>query len=229
MERSLSVLLPVRNIQSTLADTLLEILEVLPDLTRQFELVIIDDGSEDATIDVADEWAARYPQVRVVCHSRSLGRAAAIETGIERSKGEVIFLRDEDCGLALEEIGKLWQAIGQHEMVLARPDKPSSWPRFKRSDQGHRGGYQMIQRGAISRIEPSMFDQTTLMAELTQKGLRWHEVEVQRQSSHRPSRLSVAKRRPAPPAGHKRPARPLSSGPRRPNYLAKLKEFTLGE
>jgi len=229
VERSLSVLLPVRNIQSTLADTLLEILEVLPELTRQFELVIIDDGSEDATIEVADEWAARYPQIQVFCHAKPMGRATAIETGLERSTGEVIFLRDEDCGLAIEEIGKLWQAIGQHEMVLARPDRPPAWSRWKRSDQGHRGGYQMVQRRAISRLEQSMVDQTTLMAEFTQKGLRWHEVEVHRQSSHRPSRLSVAKRRPAPPAGHKRPAKPISSGPRGPNYLAKLKEFTLGE
>ncbi len=228
VERSLSVLLPVCNAQSTLALTLLEILEILPELTRQFELVIIDDGSDDATIEVADEWAARYPQIRVICHAKPLGRAAAIETGLERSTGEIIFLRDENCILAIEEIDKLWQAIGQHELVLARPSasSDSGSSRWKRRHHGHQGGFQMVHRRAIQQLQRSIVDQTTLMTELTRRGLQWHEVEIHRQSSHRPSRLSVAGRRPFRPAG---PPESSSPRPNRPNYLARLKDFALGE
>ena len=80
MEYSLSALLPVHNAQATLAATVHEFLEILPEVTPRFEVVIADDGSTDATIEVADELATCYPQVSAVRHARRLGRVAAIRT-----------------------------------------------------------------------------------------------------------------------------------------------------
>ena len=57
--------------------------------------LIIDDGSTDATSEVAHELTHHYPQVRVVRHGTSLGREAAIRTGLKRSQGEVVVMRDE--------------------------------------------------------------------------------------------------------------------------------------
>ena len=50
MNRSLTVLLPVRDAQSTLAATVAQVLEMASDLNERFELLIIDDGSSDATM-----------------------------------------------------------------------------------------------------------------------------------------------------------------------------------
>lgn len=94
MERSLTVLLPVQDAQSTLADTVAEVLEVASDLTDRFELLIIDDGSTDATSEVAEELTRYYPQVRAVRHNRPLGRDAALRTGLAQSHGEVVFVRE---------------------------------------------------------------------------------------------------------------------------------------
>ena len=63
MEYSLSALLPVRNAEATLAETVSEWLEVLPELTNRFDLVIIDDCSSDATIEVADELVKQYAPI----------------------------------------------------------------------------------------------------------------------------------------------------------------------
>ena len=70
---SLSVLLPVKNAQATLAATVQEILDVAADLSEQFELLIIDDGSSDATSEIATELTQNYPQVRAVCQA-TIGR-----------------------------------------------------------------------------------------------------------------------------------------------------------
>ena len=103
MQRSLSVLLPVRDCQSTLVPLVHETLDLLTDSIDRFELLIIDDGSIDATGEVADELTRRYPQVRVVGHGASLGREAAIRTGLKRSQGEVVVTRDENGGFRFLE------------------------------------------------------------------------------------------------------------------------------
>jgi glycosyltransferase involved in cell wall biosynthesis len=66
--RSLSVLLPVHNVQSSLTRSVHEILDVLAELTGRFELVIVDEGSTDGTWDVARELAQLYPQIRLLRH-----------------------------------------------------------------------------------------------------------------------------------------------------------------
>ncbi len=96
MQCLLSVLLPVRDAQSTLNDTVADILEEASDFGGRFELLIIDDGSSDATNEVAHEITLHYPQVRLVRHELPLGREASIRTGLRDGRGEVVVLRD-DC------------------------------------------------------------------------------------------------------------------------------------
>lgn len=96
MPRFISVLLPVRDAQATLAASVHEILDIAADSGDRFELLIIDDGSTDATSEVAHELTYGYPQIRVVRNATPLGREAAIRIGLKRSRGEVIVLRDDD-------------------------------------------------------------------------------------------------------------------------------------
>lgn len=95
MERSLTVLLPVHNAQATLAATVAEMLELISELAERFELIIIDDGSVDATCEIADDLACRYPQVRAVRHGQPLGRDEAIRTGLRHGAGQWVVLGDE--------------------------------------------------------------------------------------------------------------------------------------
>ncbi len=93
LNRSLTVLLPVRDAQSTLAATVTEILEMASDLSERFELLIIDDGSSDATSEIAHELSRRYPQIRTLRHDKPLGEEAALRAGLAQSRGDVVFVR----------------------------------------------------------------------------------------------------------------------------------------
>jgi glycosyltransferase involved in cell wall biosynthesis len=154
LERSLSVLLPVHNHESVLATKVQRILDVLPDLCRQFELVIIDDGSTDATIELADELASKYPQVHAIRHEVPLGRLAALRSGLNRSQGEVILLYDEDAGLSMKEIQQRWKAINQ---VGTGTKRNASVKGFRQSsplwsESSGEEGYQMVDRRAMKMI-----------------------------------------------------------------------------
>jgi cellulose synthase/poly-beta-1,6-N-acetylglucosamine synthase-like glycosyltransferase len=94
VERSVSVILPVNDAQATLHDSVQETLDWLADHAAQFELLIIDDGSTDATSEIAHDLTRHYPQVRMISHRTPLGQEAAIRAGLSRSQGEVVMVRE---------------------------------------------------------------------------------------------------------------------------------------
>ena len=126
MQRSLSVLLPVKNAQSTLNNAVHEILDVMTDSGDRFEVLIIDDGSTDATSEVAHELTRHYPQIRLLRHSTSRGREAAIHTGLERSQGDVVMLRDDESGFSVLE-----RPSRAASGVSSRPARPNYLSRLK--------------------------------------------------------------------------------------------------
>jgi hypothetical protein len=153
LERSLTVLLPVHNVQSTLAATVPEILEVVSELTARFELVIIDDGSSDATSEVAWELTRCYPQVRFLSHGSPLGCEAAVRRGLRQSSGEIVVVRHQSAGSEVEEIRELWRAAKQQEPVGVRHDDRDRLQstHFSARHAGHPRGYQMIDRAAAEQ------------------------------------------------------------------------------
>ena len=74
----LSVFFPAYNDSGTIASMVIRGVQAAAELTSDFEVIVVDDGSVDATARVADELARTYPQVRVVHHSRNRGYGFAI-------------------------------------------------------------------------------------------------------------------------------------------------------
>jgi putative glycosyltransferase len=74
-------------------------------ITSDYELIFVDDGSPDNSLDLALSLHARDPRVRVIELSRNFGHHRAIMTGLEHVKGDLVFLLDSD----LEEAPELLQ------------------------------------------------------------------------------------------------------------------------
>jgi len=126
VQRLLSVLFPVRDVQATLSASVHEILDVVAESSDRFELVIIDDGSADATSEVAHELTHHYPQVRVVRHTRPLGREAAIHTGLRRSHGELVVVHEGSQRYRIIDRRHLQASHGP-----SRPARPNYLGRLK--------------------------------------------------------------------------------------------------
>jgi dolichol-phosphate mannosyltransferase len=115
----------VKDAQATLSTSVHDILDLATDTVDRFELLIIDDGSTDATGEVAHELTRHYPQVRVLRHGTSLGLEAAIRTGLNRSQGEVVVMRDERGGFRVLERRPL------RTHTPSRPARPNYLGRIK--------------------------------------------------------------------------------------------------
>jgi len=178
LDRSLSAILPVRNAEATLCTRVLDLIEILPELTGRFELVVVDDCSSDATIEVADELRAAYPQLIAIRHAAPKGRAATIRTGLDHSSGEIVFLTDEGCGLALYRIRDLWNALNEHELVLGTPCRWAPHWENGRWSAPLEVGYQMGHRRAFRELSEVLADQGTLLAHLSGDNRPWHQIEI---------------------------------------------------
>jgi len=108
LTRSLSVLLPVHNAQATLQADVGQMLDLLPDLAHDFDVLIIDDGSTDATCEVAEELATQFPQVKFVRHSRRRGVQAALHDGLTRTTSHIVLGHNGQPRIDTAEIVRLW-------------------------------------------------------------------------------------------------------------------------
>ena len=93
VNQSISVILPIRNAQSTLPQQVSTMLDVLPDLASHFELILVDDASTDRTEEVALDLTRTYPQVRFFRHNDSRGNRAAVRTGMEHATSDVVLVK----------------------------------------------------------------------------------------------------------------------------------------
>jgi glycosyltransferase involved in cell wall biosynthesis len=104
---ALSYFFPAHNEEANLRGLVEEALATLPSLAETFEVVIVDDGSRDATPRIADELAAADPRVRAVHHPRNLGYGAALRTGFGAARHDLIAFTDGDRQFRVADVGRL--------------------------------------------------------------------------------------------------------------------------
>ena len=122
LNKSLTVVLPVYNGETRLRKSVHEILELASELTSRFGVLIIDDGSNDATYEVAEELAAHYPQVSVRRHRHRRGLGSAIDYAQRRVRSDAVIVHDGVTPIDAGEIRSLWRRwIARRRRTRARP------------------------------------------------------------------------------------------------------------
>ncbi|MBI5461759.1 MAG: glycosyltransferase family 2 protein [Gammaproteobacteria bacterium] len=91
----LSVVIPVKNEQDNILPLLAEIHAAL-DGRYDYEVIYVDDGSDDATPRVLDEGRAQYPRLRVLRHAQSCGQSTAVRSGVKAARAAWIATLDGD-------------------------------------------------------------------------------------------------------------------------------------
>jgi glycosyltransferase involved in cell wall biosynthesis len=104
----LSVFFPAYNDSGTIASMVIRAVKAASEVTPDFEVIVVDDGSGDGTADIADELARTYPQVRAVHHPINRDYGAALQTGFRSATKELIFYTDGDAQYDPAELAALW-------------------------------------------------------------------------------------------------------------------------
>ena len=107
--KSLTVVLPVYNGATRLRAHVREILELAGELTNQFGILIVDDGSTDATFEVAEELAARYPQVSVRRHRHRSGLGPTIEHIQRHVRSDAVIMHDGVTPIDANQMRTVWR------------------------------------------------------------------------------------------------------------------------
>jgi glycosyltransferase involved in cell wall biosynthesis len=128
--RLLSVSFPALNEEANIGPLLDEALDVLPSMADAFEVIVVDDGSSDATSDVVRRYAELHPEVRLVVHPENLGYGHALRSGLQHSRGDAIALIDGDRQFRIADLAKLAELLPDNDAVLGY--------RIKRADPWHR-------------------------------------------------------------------------------------------
>jgi dolichyl-phosphate beta-glucosyltransferase len=124
---SVSVVIPAYNEERRLRTTLLAITDYLRERPWQWEIRVVDDGSSDHTLRVADDCAATEPRI-VVQREVHRGKGGAVKAGLVAATGDFRFICDADLSMPIDEIARFLPpvaptfdvAIGSREGLRAR-------------------------------------------------------------------------------------------------------------
>jgi glycosyltransferase involved in cell wall biosynthesis len=141
----LSVFFPAYNDSGTIASLVIAAVQTAGRLTSDFEVLVINDGSTDATAEVIDELGRLYPQVRPIHHERNRGYGGALRTGFASATKEWIFYTDGDAQYDPREITRLWEQV-RPEVDLVNGYKIS------RSDPLHRIVIGRVYHHVVKRL-----------------------------------------------------------------------------
>jgi glycosyltransferase involved in cell wall biosynthesis len=108
----LSIFFPAYNDAGTIASLVLIAHMAARQVTDDYEVIVIDDGSPDHTGELLDEMARSYPWLRVIHHEKNRGYGGALRTGFASARKELVFYTDGDAQYDPRELKVLWDAFG---------------------------------------------------------------------------------------------------------------------
>ena len=125
----ISVVIPLHNEEENIGPLYEQLSQCLPQLGREYEVLMIDDGSRDKTPELLRDLAARDERIKVVTFRRNYGQTAAMQAGLDLASGDVIVTMDGDLQNDPSDIGMMLEKIDEgYDLVHGwRKDRKDAW------------------------------------------------------------------------------------------------------
>jgi glycosyltransferase involved in cell wall biosynthesis len=198
---ALSIFFPFWDEQENIEAVIKKAILVAQKVAQKWEIIMVDDGSSDKTLEIAKKLAKNDPRLVVVSHSSNRGYGAALKTGLLTAKYDLIVFNDGDGQFDLLEVEKFFEKMGNADMVIGyrkkRVDSPLRhilmnmlrvWDlvlfgfTFKDIDCG----FKLFTRDALNKILPLKSEGAMITTEILAKANKAHLKIVQVEVNHYP-------------------------------------------
>jgi dolichyl-phosphate beta-glucosyltransferase len=106
-----SIVIPAYNESGRIASTLRRVVDYVRAQGWSAEILVVNDGSTDRTVDVVREFQAQAPEVRMIENPGNRGKGYSVRAGMLQAQGEILVFTDSDLSAPIEEADRLFAAI----------------------------------------------------------------------------------------------------------------------
>ena len=195
----LSLVIPCYNEEESIPIFLSEVIPILDDLIISYELLFINDGSQDQTLDVLKECKLEIPTIRILNFSRNFGKESALTAGIDFAGGRAVIPIDvdlQDPPYLIAKMVKIWQETEVDVVLAKRVDRSKDsflkrWSanifyRFNNKISDNKipenvGDFRLISRRCIEAIKSVGESQRFMKGIFSWVGLPSKTIEYQRE------------------------------------------------
>jgi glycosyltransferase involved in cell wall biosynthesis len=114
----ISIFFPAFNDAESIGKLVTNALEILPRLTDDFEVIVINDGSTDGTVEVLRELEAKHQNLRIIQHEMNKGYGGALQSGFQAAAKDLVFYTDGDAQYDVRELPKLLALLNEKTDVV---------------------------------------------------------------------------------------------------------------
>ncbi len=122
--------MPAYNEEGNITATLADATKAAKAVSREYEIIVINDGSTDQTPDIVTKISQKNPRIRLISHPKNRGYGAAVKTGMAACRKDWIFFTDSDGQFHYDELPRFVQATNSSDLIMGY--------RKKRMDPFHR-------------------------------------------------------------------------------------------
>lgn len=197
----LSIFFPFWNEQENIEDVVKKAIPVAEKVADKWEIIMVDDGSSDKTLEIAKKLAKQDPRLVVASNEKNRGYGAALKTGFKTAKYSLVVFSDGDSQFDFSEVVKFLEKIENADMVIGyrkrRVDNPlrhilmnllKVWDlvlfgfHFKDIDCG----FKLFRKEALEKIQPLQSEGAMITTEILARAKRAHLKIAQVEVNHYP-------------------------------------------
>jgi len=135
----LSIIIPAYNEETRLPKTLGQVFNFLRDQTYSAEVIIVENGSQDKTFEIAQSFSKEHPELTVLQEPLA-GKGSAVRTGMLAAQGEYRFMCDADLSMPISEVNRfIPPSLDAFDLAISSREAPGA-VRYNEPEFRHLGG-----------------------------------------------------------------------------------------
>lgn len=113
----LSIVIPAFNEEKRLGNNLVKIVDYCKKNIKNYEIIIVDDGSSDKTIQICNKYK-NTSNIIILKNKKNMGKGFSVKKGILKSKGKLILFTDSDLSTPISELNKFLKVISKYDLII---------------------------------------------------------------------------------------------------------------